>query len=166
VQILLTYQSQIEKHVLIYKDIVSDFLKRFNKEQPTRIIGTNIPHTLNRIQCVAIESITFLFYNIMKVKHSRNSNLAGIDNCSFTNVSIIKHEWRKAQLQSTRYGKSSKHVKIKKDLPLKAKPTEEDVKRFVSQANNHNSLLIDQLINQCILKRYNKNYKARTIKCI
>merc|ERR1712176_981425 len=71
-------------------------------------------------QQLFIESPAIRLLAIQEVKNSSGSSTPGIDNVSFASLEIKKQDYIKQKIKNSRYFKSSKNFKVKKDLPKSA----------------------------------------------
>lgn len=139
-----------------YCFLVSVILKQnYNVGVETRFFSNNIPKDIEKIQQLFIESPAIRLLAIQEVKNSFGSATPGIDNVSFTSLKKIK---------STRYFKSFKNFKVKKDLPKAAiidKQVENSLRESVLVENSE---LCWSLYKKCNIKSLRKNYRGSIIR--
>lgn len=68
-------ESILEEYNLIVTKLLIINLNRLNK----RVIQHNLPHDLQRLQCLLIESFSMAVYAIHCIKIASGSNTAGLD---------------------------------------------------------------------------------------
>jgi retron-type reverse transcriptase len=148
-----------------YCFLVSVILKQnYNVGVETRLFSNNIPKDIEKIQQLFIESPAIRLLAIQEVKNSSGSVTPGIDNVSFTSLKKKKQEYVKKKIKSTRYFKSSKNFKVKKDLPKVAiidKQVENSLRENVLVENSE---LCWSLYKKCNIKSLRKNYRGSTIR--
>lgn len=73
--------------VLNYFWLVSKIMRKHQDTLPdTRITSLNLPHEIERLQCLFIESCASRYYAIRKVQKSFGCFSAGIDNVAFSKI--------------------------------------------------------------------------------
>lgn len=148
-----------------YCFLVSVILKQnYNTGIETRLFSNNIPKDIEKIQQLFIESSAIRLLAIQEIKNSSGSVTPGIDNVSFTFLEKKKQEYVKKKIKSTRYFKSSKNFKVKKDLPKAAiidKQVEDSLKENVFVENSELCWLLYKKSN---IKSLRKNYRGSTVR--
>lgn len=151
--------------VLNYFWLVS---KNMREHQSTlsgeRVTSVSIPYEIERLQCLFIESCASRYYAVRNIQKSSERFNAGVDNAVFLDVEDELLRYRKKKLSGTRYKMSGKSTRIKKDLPLKARLTEEVKKKIRLHVTQANIKLAMQLYEGCNIKTYRKNYIGNTVK--
>jgi len=117
-----------------------------------------------RLQTLFLESKTILIYSILKIKSEKGSQTSGVDGLCFKNVEVEKQNVMKKRLKNTKYDKSKKSLKIKKDLPNKAQLTEDEILDLRKKVETFNKELVIKLYNLCNIKTFRKNFKGQTVR--
>ena len=148
-----------------YCFLVSIILKQNdNTAIKTRLSSNNIPKDIEKIQQLFMESPAICLLAIQEVKNSSGSVTPGIDNVSFTSLAKKKQEYVRNKIKNSRYSKSSKNFKVKKDLPQKAN-IDKQVESFLKEnVLVENSKLCWLLYQKCNIKSLRKNYRGSTIR--
>ena len=148
-----------------YCFLVSVILKQnYNVDIETRLFSNNIPKEIEKIQQLFIESPAIRLLAIQEVKSSPGSVTPGVDNVSFTSLKKKKQEYVKKKIKSTRYFKSSKNFKVKKDLPKVAIVNKQVENSFKENILAENSELCWSLYKKCNIKSLRKNYRGSAIR--
>ena len=130
----------------------------------TRIIQQNIPHEIERLQCIFLESFPISILAVYEISKSSGANTPGIDGKFFKTLKDKKDEFRQKMLKGTRYQKSGKTFKVKKDLPSRAIVTDEVLKQLKSELAEETLKFRFKLLQQCNFKTLRKNYKKSNIR--
>ena len=125
----------------------------------TRIVQRNIPHEIERLQCIFLESFPISVLAVYEISKSSGANTPGVDRNFFKTLNDKKNEFREKMLKGSRYQKSSKTFKIKKDLPLKARISDEVLKQLKLELEEETKKLADKQIRE--LKRKYSVEEAR-----
>lgn len=94
----------------------------------TRIIQQNISYKIERLQCIFFESFPISVLVVYEVSKSSGANTLGVDRKFFKTLNDKRNEFREEMLKGSRSQKSGKTFKVKKDLLLKARITDEVLK--------------------------------------
>lgn len=157
--------KQIEVLNKSYCFLVSVILKQnYNLSGKTRLCSNNIPKDIEKIQQLFMESPAIRLLAIQEVKNSPGSVTPGVDNISFTSLKKKKQEYIKKKIKGTRYFKSSKNFKIKKDLPKVAILDKQIENSLKENSLNDNSELCWSLYKKCDIKSLQKNYRGSAIR--
>ena len=157
--------QEADSLVLNYFWLVSKIMRKYQDTLPDkRITSLNIPHEIERLQCLLIESCASRYYAVRKIQKSSGRFSAGVDNVAFSKIGDEFLRYREKQLAGTRYKMSGKSIRVKKDLPQKAIITEEVEKKIRAYVIETNIKLGMQLYESCNPKTYRKNYKGDTVK--
>lgn len=97
--------------------------------------------------------------------HSR-SNTPGIDGQFFKTKGFVRNEYLQQMLKGSKYAFSKKSLKVKKDLPKKARITTEVLKCIQHKLVCYNTSLKFILLKQCNIKSLRGNYRAHSVKRI
>lgn len=111
-----------------------------------------------------MESPAIRLLAIQEVKNSSGRVTPGIDNISFTSLEKKKQEYTKKKIKGTRYFKSSKNFKIKKELPKVAIMNKQVENSLRENSLIDNSELCWLLYEKCNIKSLRKNYRGSTIR--
>lgn len=157
--------KQIEGLNESYCFLVSVILKQnYDATIRTRLFSNNIPHDIEKLQQLFIESPAIRLLAVQEVKKSPGSSTPGIDNISFTSLEKKKQEYIKRKIKNSRYFKSSKNFKVKKDLP-KVAIINKQIENFLREnVLVENSELCWSLYRKCNIKSLRKNYRGSTIR--
>lgn len=156
--------TKIKKLVIDYNYIQSLLVIENLQKLKTRIIQQNIPHEIERLQCIFLESFSISILAVYKISKSLGANTPGIDGKFFKTLKNKKDEFLQTKLKGTRYQKSSKTFKIKKDLPARAIITNEMLKQLKFELAEETLNFRFKLLEQCNLKTLCENYKESSIK--
>ena len=158
--------QEVNSLVLNYFWLVSKIMrKRQNTPSGSeKVTALNIPHEIERLQCLFIESCASRYYAVRKIRKSPGRFSAGVDNVAFSKTEDEFLRYREKQLAGTRYKMSGKSTRVKKDLPQKAVLTEEVKEKIGAYVTEANIKLGMQLYEGCDPKTYRKNYKGHTVK--
>jgi retron-type reverse transcriptase len=130
----------------------------------TRIVQQNLPRDIERLQCIFLESFPISILAVYKISKSSVAKTPGVDGKYFPTVSIKREHYLNQQLTGTRYQKSGKSFKVKKDLPKKAIITDEIIKQLQLELSKETLKFCFQLLQQCNIKTMQKNYKGSNIR--
>lgn len=130
-----------------------------------RLTQKNLPKDIVRLQCLLMESFSIAVYAVNYIKVSPGSNTAGTDLVRFKRKSEFLTNIQATRLKNSRYGFSSKSIKVKKDLPkFIFDNLAEDSKLAKLQADKFNLKLQMDLIKKINMKLIRKNYKSKSVK--
>lgn len=130
----------------------------------TRIIQRNIPHEIERLQCIFLESFPISVLAVYEISKSSGANTPGVDRKFFKTLNDKRNEFREEMLKGSRYQKSGKTFKVKKDLPLKARITDEVLKQLKLELEEETLKFRFKLLQQCNFKTLRKSYKGSAIQ--
>lgn len=130
----------------------------------TKIIQQNIPHEIERLQCIFLEFFPISMLAVYEVSKSSGANTPGVDRKFFKTLNDKRNEFREEMLKGSRYQKSGKTLKVKKDLPLKARIIDEVLKQLKLELEEETLKFRFKLLQQCNLKTLRKNYKGSAIR--
>jgi hypothetical protein len=161
------YQIEVDTLVTAYNLIVSKLVKEeLNTTQIFRIVASNLPRTIEQMQCWFIESACARYYAVRKIKLSPGSRSSGVDGKKFLSVSQELIKFKLEKLKNSRYSMSGKSTRVKKNLPSKANITpamELKIQEYVARTNLE---LEVQLEHQTRIRNLCRNYKEGKIKRI
>ncbi len=149
-----------------YNVIQSQLVKINLTKLKCRIVKNNLPIEIEKLQCVFIESFGISVLAVYEISKSSGSNTAGTDGNSFKILKSQKADFLKKNLKNTRYQRSGKSFKVKKNLPKKALINEEILSNLKSTLKQDNLNLCFKLLKQCNFKTLRKNYNAHNVKRI
>lgn len=151
--------------VLNYFWLVSKILReRQGTLTDERVTSHNIPHELEKLQCVFLESCAARYYAVLTIQKSSGRFTTGIDSVAYLKVEDEFLCYREKQLAGTRYQMSGKSTRVKKNLPQKAILTEEVSDKIKNEVIQKNLALGMKLFMSCNPKTYQKNYKGDMVK--
>ena len=156
--------NKIRKLLTNYNYIQSLLVIENLQKLKTRIVQQNIPHEIERLQYIFLESFSISILAVYEISKSSGANTPGIDGKFFKTLKTKKDEFQQEMLKGTRYQKSSKTFKVKKDLPSRAVVTDEVLKQLKSELAEETLKFRFKLLQQCNLKTLRKNYKGSNIR--
>ena len=122
-----------------------------------------ISNEIEKMQQLFIESSSIRLLAIYNLKNFSGSRMSGADNIAFTSLAKKKQDYLTHQIKGTRYSKSSKNYKVKKDLP-KAAVIGRSIEHLLKQdVSNENSKLCWLLYKKCNVKSLRKNYRGSAV---
>jgi retron-type reverse transcriptase len=130
----------------------------------TRIVQKNLPHSIERLQCILVESFCISVLAVLEISKSNEAKTPGVDGKCFSTLNRKRDEYRLRQLKGTRYHMSGKSFKIKKDLPNKAIIFDNLNETLKTQLTNETTNFRFKLLKQCNLKTIMKNYKGSSVR--
>ena len=153
------------------EEIISDYNLLVTKivivclKKGVRITQKNLPNDVVRLQCLLMESFSIAVYAVNYIKVSPGGNTAGTDLVRFKKKSEFLKAIQVTRFKNSRYGFSSKNIKVKKDLPkFILDNLAEDSKVAKLQADKFNLKLQIDLIKKVNMKSIRKNYKSKNVK--
>lgn len=157
----------IHKFIDRYNLLISNWLEYYKINNDFERITNNEYYVpVERLQNIFIESFAICIYSIHITSISSGSQTPGVDNICFKSTKYFEDIYLKKNLQK----KKRNHVKYKSTENLKvqrAKIITPELKlQFNKEAKIYNKNLCFQLISQCLLKTFRKNYQAQTVKRI
>lgn len=159
-QCLRDVEKIISDYNLLVTKIVIVSLKK-----GVRMTQKNLPNDIVRLQCLLMESFSIAVYAVNSIKVSSGGNIAGIDLVRFRKKSEFLKVIQDTRLKNSRYGFSSKSIKIKKDLPkFILDNLAEDSKLAKLEADEFNLKLQIDFIKKVNMKSIRKNYKSKSVK--
>lgn len=156
--------NKIKKLVTDYNYIQSLLVIENLQRLKTRIIQQNMPHEIERLQCIFLESFPIGILAVYEISKSSGANTPGIDKKFFKTLKNKKDEFWQKMLKGTRYQKSGKTFKILKDLPSRAIVTDEVLKQLKYKLAEETLKFRFKLLQQCNLKTLRKSYKGNNIR--
>lgn len=161
--------SNINKLKLLLSDynvIQSQLVKINVTKLKCRIVKDNLPIEIEKLQCIFIESFSISVLAVYEISKSSGANTAGTDGDYFESLKSLKSDFLKKNLKNTRYQRSGKSFKVKKDLPKKALITDEILSTLKLNLKQVNLNLCFKLLKLSNFKTLRKNYKATSVKRI
>lgn len=156
--------NKIQELVLNYNYIQELLVVENFSKSRTRIVQQNMPHELERLQLIFLESFLISILAVYKVSKYSEASTHKIDGKFFKRLQDKKDEFRQEMLKKTRYQKSGKTLKVKKDFPSRVIVTNKILKRLKLELVEETLHLCFMLLRQCNLKTLLKNYKACDIR--
>lgn len=156
--------NKIRKLLTDYNYIQSLLVIENLSKLKTRIVQRNIPHDIERLQCIFLESFPISVLAVYEISKSSGANTPGVDGKFFKTLNDKRNEFREKMLKGSRYQKSGKTFKIKKDLPLKSRISDEVLKHLKVELEEETLKFCFKLLQQCNLKTLRKNYKGSSIR--
>jgi hypothetical protein len=115
--------NRIRKLLTDYNYIQSLLVLENLSKLKTRIVQQNIPHEIERLQCIFLESFPISILAVYEILKSSGVDTPGVDGKFFKTLNNKRDEFRQKMFKGSRYQKSNKTFKVKKDLPLGARVT-------------------------------------------
>jgi retron-type reverse transcriptase len=161
--------SELLKQIKVLNDsycfLVSMLLKQnYDASITLRLSSKYIPNEIERMQQLFIESPAICLMAIHDLKSSSSSMTPGIDNVAFTSLTKKKQEYVTQKTKGTRYSKSSKTYKVKKDLPKAAVIDNQLESLLKKNMLIENDKLCWLLYKKCNIKSLKKNYRGSTVR--
>jgi len=156
--------NKIRKLLMDYNYIQSLQVIKVLPSFKTRIVQKNLLHGMERLQCIFLESLLIAILAVFEISKSPGANTPGIDGKYFSTISDKRENYINQQLIGTRYQKSGKSFKVKKNLPKKAVITDVIAEQLKRQLSEETLQLRFKLLQQCNLKTIRKNYKGSSIR--
>lgn len=154
-EIIRDYNLLVTKIVIVY----------LNLNKGVRITQKNLPNEIVRLQCLLMESFSIAVYAVNYIKVSPGGNTAGTDLVRFKKKSEFLKTIQDTRFKNSRYGFSSKNIKVKKDLPkFILDNLAEDSKLAELRADEFNLKLQIDLIKKVNIKSIRKKYKSKSVK--
>ncbi len=130
----------------------------------TRIVQSNLPHSIEKLQCIFAESFCISVLAVLEISKLNGAKIPGVDKKSFSTFDCKRNEYLSRQLKRTRYYASGKSFKIKKDLPRKAILSYDLNESLKTQWINETINFRFKLLKQCNFKTIMKNYKGNSVR--
>lgn len=156
--------NKIRKLLMDYNYVQSLQVIKILPGLKTRIVQQNLPHEIERLQCIFMESFPISVLAVYDISKSSGANTPGVDGKHFSTMKIKRECYLNQQLKRTRYQKSGKSFKVKKNLPKKAIINNEILKQLKSELSEETLKYRFQLIQQCNMKTIRKNYKGNSVR--
>lgn len=156
--------NNIKKLLMDFNYIQSLQVIKILPDLKTRIVQQNLPHDIERLQCIFLESFSISILAVYEISKSSGAKIPGVDGKYFSTTSIKCENYLNQQLTKTRYQRSGKSYKVKKDLPKKALITEKVMKRLKFELSEETLKFRFQLLKKCNIKTIRKNYKISSIR--
>lgn len=156
--------NKIRKLLMDYNYTQSLQVIKILPDLKTRIVQQNLPHDIERLQCIFLESFSISILAVYEISKSFGAKTPGVDGKYVSTISMKRENYLNLQLTGTRYQRSGKSFKVKKDLPKKALITEEIMKQLKLELSEETLKFRFQLLQQCNVKTIRKNYKGSNIR--
>jgi hypothetical protein len=157
--------NKIRKLLIDYNYIQSLLVIENLPKLKIKIVQQNIPHLIEKLQCIFLESFSISILAVYEISKSLKFNIPGIDR-KFLKTLKLKNKKDKFQqkiFRKTKYKKSCKTFKVKKNLPFQAIITNKILKRLKFELTEKTLKFRFKLLQQCNLKILSKNYKKSNI---
>ena len=86
----------------------------------TRLNSQNLPNQIIKLQNMFIESFSISVFVCRRILKTPEAVVAGLDKVFCPTFESLKKEYKIKQLKSTRFFRSGKSFKVKKDFPKKS----------------------------------------------
>ena len=156
--------NKIRKLVMDYNYVQSLQVIKILPDLKTRIVQQNLPNDIAKLQCIFMESFSISVLAVYEISKSSGSTTPGVDGKYFSTMSMKREYYLNQQLVGTRYKKSGKSFKVKKDLPKKAIITDTIKNQLKLELQEETLKFRFQLLQQCNMKTIRKNYKGNNIR--
>jgi retron-type reverse transcriptase len=130
----------------------------------TRIVQNNLPHSIEKLQCIFIESFCVSILAVLETSNSNGAETPGMDGKCFSTLSRKRYEYCLQQIKGTRYHMSNKSFKVKKDLPSRAIVSHELNDKLKVQLSEETTNFRFKLLKKCNLKTIRNNYKGNSVR--
>jgi retron-type reverse transcriptase len=155
--------NKIRKLLMDYNYVQSLQVIKILPDLKTRVVQQNLPHEIERLQCIFMESFSISVLAVYSISKSSGASTPGVDGKYFSTIKIKRECYLNQQLIGTRYQKSGKSFKVKKDLPKNAVINDKILKQLKSELSEETLKYRFRLLQQCNLKSIRKNYKGNNI---
>ena len=156
--------NKIRKLLMDYNYVQSLQVIKILPDLKTRIVQQNLPHEIEKLQCIFMESFSISVLAVYDISKSSGASTPGVDGKHFPTIKIKRERYLNQQLTGTRYQKSGKSFKVKKDLPKNAVINDEILKHLKLELSEETLKYRFRLLQQCNLKSIRKNYKGNNIR--
>jgi len=156
--------NKIRKLLMDYNYVQSLQVIKILPDLKTRIVQQNLPHEIERLQCIFMESFSISVLAVYDISKSSGASTPGVDGKYFPTIKIKRACYLNQQLKGTRYQKSGKSFKVKKDLPKNAIINDAILKQLKLELSEETLKYRYRLLQQCNLKSIRKNYKGNDIR--
>ena len=156
--------NKIRKLLMDYNYVQSLQVIKILPDLKIRITQQNLPHEIERLQCIFMESFPISVLAVYDISTSSKASTPGVDGKYFSTMKIKRERYLNQQLIGTRYQKSGKSLRVKKNLPKKAVINNEILKQLKLELSKETLTYRFQLLQQCNMKTIRKNYKGNTIR--
>lgn len=153
INILKEAKKLLNQYNLLISEICT-FLKRIDSTQ--KIIQKSLPHLIQKLQCIFIESPVFSLYSVLFVKSNKSFINFGLGKWSFLNFEAKKYTLKKLKYKSACY------VYFKKCF-AKFWSFEKELIKLKHKIKSHNHKLIIELVKNTLIKTIQKNYKSGVV---
>lgn len=156
--------NKIRKLLMDYNYVQSLQVIKILPGLKLRIVQQNLPHDIERLQCIFLESFPISILAVYEISKSSGATTPGVDNKYFSTMNIKREHYLNQQLTRTKYQRSGKSFKVKKDLPKKARINDGIIKQLKLELSEKTLKFCFQLLQQCNMKTIQKNYKGSNIR--
>jgi len=132
----------------------------------TRIFQQNLPHGIEKLQCLFVESFAIKILSVYKISKLSLSTISGVDGKYFPSMSIKLKQYLNQQSIKISYEKSGKLFRLKKKLKTSFVVTNEIKEQLNTEFFDEKLKMCYELLSQCSIKTMQKNYRGNNIKQI
>jgi hypothetical protein len=151
---------------MYYKEKVLNDLFEGNLEKSkmkNKVVQNNLPHLLDKLQCLFIESAAITLICIIEVKRNSGSRSSGLGNLAFCKYESMLLALQKKKLSNTKYLYSKKPI-LSKSIPQSYQVTELEISELKETIVKQDLKTINILFKKCLIKSFNKNYKSGSVE--
>lgn len=156
--------NKIRKLLMDYNYVQSLQVIKVLPELKNRIVQQNLPHEIEKLQCIFIESFAISVLAVYDISKSSGAATPGVDGKYFSTIKIKREIYLNQQLIGTKYQKSGKSFKVKKDLPKNVVINDEILKQLKLELSEETLKYRFRLLQRCNLKNIRENYKGNNIR--
>jgi len=160
-ELVASYNLLVSEIMYFREKVLNDLSQISVKDK--RIVQKNIPHIIERLQCLFIESSSITLISIIELKKNMGSKSPGLGKLSFCKYTSMFNELQKDKLKGTKYMYSTKPLRLK-FIPKGYELTEIELIKLKNTIKILDLKVIDKLLKQCLIKTFNKNYKAGSVE--
>lgn len=156
---------QLETLLASYNYLMIHLVRNFLNDLPKleRLSQCNLPECIQNLQNAFLEStaITLHAINVIKKAHSNKMDLTTTS--GFKSFKFFKDAYIQTRLRGSRFDKSGKSLKVKKDLPKVCEITPEAESLIKRAHQYYNKNLSLELLAYCNLGQLSKAYKYGSV---
>jgi len=131
-----------------------------------RLTRQNLPNNIVSLQNIFLESFSTVISAVDTILRAFSSITPGSDGIYVPTLQSLKQDYVNKKIKGTRYGMSSKSLKIRKNFPKKAEITSEVLGMLKEKLEKQLFDLRFSLLQKSNLKSLCKNYKAKAVRRI
>ena len=129
-----------------------------------RLTSKNLPDAIARLQNIFLESFSTAISAVDSIVRAPGSRTPGVDGEYAPTLESLKQDYVNEKIKGTHYKRSTKSLKIRKELPKKAQITQEVLEMLKEKLKKQLFDLRISLLKTSNLKSSHKNYKAKAVR--